>query len=56
MEYFGCETPFGKFFRNNSQKKQTLAAWLACLNAFRGDALFELRITKIGRAVLKLFD
>jgi hypothetical protein len=55
MEYFGWETPFGEFFGNNSQKTN-FSSLFAYLNSNCEDASFELRITKIGRAVLKLFD
>jgi hypothetical protein len=54
MECFGWETSFGEF--NNSPKKQTSVFCPLGPNFFRGAALFELWMTKIGRAVQKLFD
>jgi hypothetical protein len=55
MEYFGWETPFGEFVINNSQNFKFLIRPLKP-NSIRGAASFELLMTKIGPAVLKLFD
>jgi hypothetical protein len=52
MEYFGCKTSFGELLNKNFGKKQMAFTTNSVCRA----ASSELHMTKIGQAVLKLFD
>jgi hypothetical protein len=56
MEYFGWESLFGELFNNKLPKTSNLRLFPLDRTFICVAASFELRITKIGQVILKLFD